>query len=153
MDTQCRNYCHYYNSQLGGDLAVFRGTRFQEGSGIGDFFKGLWKFVSPIVGSAAKTLVTTAGSNLSSGANWKEAAKSALVPTIASGVGALVEKLERKKQSGGRRKRRHTSTVPLFGGKRRRAVYKGQQQKKKKHRSRSHRSRRRGHNKKNNFNF
>ena len=153
MDTQCRNYCHYYNSQLGGDLSVFRGTRYQEGSGIGDFFKGLWKFVSPIVGSAAKTLVTTAGSNLSSGANWKEAAKSALVPTIASGVGALVEKLERKNQSGGRRKRRHTSTVPLFGGKRRRAVYKGQQQKKKKHHSRSNRSRRRGHNKKSNFNF
>ena len=39
MDFQSKNYCHYYNNQLGGDLSVFRGTRFQEGSGVGDFLK------------------------------------------------------------------------------------------------------------------
>ena len=139
MDSQCRNYFHYYNSQLGGDLSVFRGTRYQEGSGIGDFFKGLWKFVSPIVGSAAKTLVTSAGSNLSSGANWKEAAKSAIIPTLASGIGALAEKLDKKQAGGGRRrKRRHPAVTPQAGGKRRRrtGVYKG----KKRHRKRHHKT-------------
>ena len=106
MDSKCKSYCNYYDSQIGGDLSVFRGTRFQEGAGFADFFRGVIRFLSPIVSNAAKTLVSSANQSLSSGKNWKEVAKTALVPTIASGLGTLTEQIGKKleKQEGGARR-------------------------------------------------
>jgi hypothetical protein len=79
----CRKlYCSYYHNQLGGALPVFQGSSVQYGDGLGDILKGVFRFFLPIASSVASKFITTTAHGLESGSSLKDAAKSAILPTV-----------------------------------------------------------------------
>jgi hypothetical protein len=77
----------YYESQLGGQLPVFRGG-LQRGAGLGDILRGIFRYLAPM---ALRGLSTFAGSTLAAhqaGAPLAAAARSAIMPTISSIAGS-----------------------------------------------------------------
>lgn len=108
----CDLYCQHYRRQLGGSFPVFAGIRYQQGNGLGDFFRSVGRFFLPIATNVAKQFITTTASGLSEGQMLKDAAKSAIAPTIAQGLSSIVEQAAARHQKGqGRRRRRHSSRV------------------------------------------
>jgi hypothetical protein len=107
---KCAIYCRYYEAQRGGEIPVFRGGR-QSGEGLGDILRGIFRFIAPI---ALRGFTTFAGHTLDAhqrGATLKDAAKSALTPTLNSVTSGIAEQFRGQQQqqtgSGVRRIRRH----------------------------------------------
>ena len=80
------NYIQFFERRLqhgsGFDYPVFTGARFnQQGSGFGDILKGIFRFIFPIAARGVSTFVGEAVRAHETGADWKTAAKSALLPT------------------------------------------------------------------------
>ena len=95
-------YCRYYEAQSGGELPVFRGG-LQSGEGIGDFFRGLLRFVAPIAMRGIKTFAGNVMDAHQKGATLKDAAKGALKPTlgaVASSIGEQLQARNEQAQSG-----------------------------------------------------
>ena len=89
-------YCRYYQAQSGGEIPVFRGGR-QSGEGLGDILRGIFRFVAPL---ALRGISKFAGHTLDAhqkGATLKEAAKSALTPTLNSVASGFAEQIQRGK--------------------------------------------------------
>lgn len=90
-------YCRYYQAQSGGgDIPVFRGGR-QSGEGLGDILRGIFRFIAPL---ALRGISAFAGHTLDAhqkGATLKDAAKSAINPTLSSVASGFAEQFERKK--------------------------------------------------------
>ena len=81
------DYCTYYQTQMGGELRVFRGG-LQSGAGLGDVLRGLFRFLAPI---ALRGLSTFAGNTLAAhqaGVPLAYAAKGAILPTITAVTGS-----------------------------------------------------------------
>ena len=100
----------YYTQQHGGSLPIFRGGRHdqQEGAGLGDIFRGIFRFVAPI---ALRGLSSFAANTLRAqqqGVPLGEAAKAALLPAIGEAARSAVG------QAGGKRRAAARKT----GGKR-----------------------------------
>ncbi len=101
-------YCRYYQAQSGGEIPVFRGGR-QSGEGLGDILRGIFRFIAPL---ALRGISKFAGHTFDAhqkGATLKEAAKSALTPTLNSVASGFAEQLHRGKneQSGSGMALRH----------------------------------------------
>ena len=119
-----------YNSlrkyQYGGArLPVYHGERYQYGDGIGDIFRGIGRFLlpilSPIFSKGIGSFVSNTASGLSSGQSLGEAAQSAIKPTAIDTVNAAGERIVRRIQTGqGRRRKRKSTSSVQVGGKRRR---------------------------------
>jgi hypothetical protein len=111
-------YVRYYKQQQqGGSLPVFRGGRHdqQEGAGLGDIFRGIFRFVAPI---ALRGLSSFAANTLRAqqqGVPLGEAAKAAILPAIGEVARSAVG------QAGGQRRR----AAKQRGGKRRAAKKRG----------------------------
>ena len=124
-DAQAQALYFLYKNQYGGALyPVFRGGRqLQYGEGFGDIFKSIWTWVFPVVSSGAGTFLEEMVKKKGEGIGWKEAANSAIQPTIMEAVSRGAEQVSKvmdeskKSQEGRGRKRR----------KRRHSVYKGHQ--------------------------
>ena len=92
-------YYRYYRSQSGGEIPVFRGGR-QTGEGLGDILRGIFRFIAPI---ALRGISTFAGHTFDAhqkGASLKDAAKSALNPTLNSVTSGIVEQFRGRQQTG-----------------------------------------------------
>jgi hypothetical protein len=86
-------YCRYYQAQSGGEIPVFRGGR-QNGEGLGDILRGIFRFIAPL---ALRGISKFAGHTLDAhqkGATLKEAAKSALTPTLDSVASGFAEQFQ-----------------------------------------------------------
>ena len=95
-------YCRYYQAQSGGELPVFRGG-LQNGEGIGDFFRGLLRFVAPIAMRGIKTFAGNVMEGHQKGQSLREAAKQALKPTlgaVASSIGEQMQAQNAPEQGG-----------------------------------------------------
>ena len=83
MESQSDSYFRYYAAQQGGSLPVFRGSRhYQEGAGIGDILRGIFRFFAPV---AVRGLASFAGNTMrahEAGASLADAAKAAIVPAL-----------------------------------------------------------------------
>lgn len=86
-------YCRYYQAQSGGELPVFRGG-IQNGEGIGDFFRGLLRFVAPIAMRGIKTFAGNVMEGHQKGQTLKEAAKQALKPTLGAVASSFGEQMQ-----------------------------------------------------------
>jgi hypothetical protein len=87
-------YCRYYHAQSGGEIPVFRGGR-QSGEGLGDILRGIFRFIAPL---ALRGISAFAGHTLDAhqkGATLKDAAKSALTPTLNSVASGFAEQFNR----------------------------------------------------------
>jgi hypothetical protein len=87
-------YCRYYHAQSGGEIPVFRGGR-QSGEGLGDILRGIFRFIAPL---ALRGISAFAGHTLDAhqkGATLKDAAKSALTPTLNSVASGFAERFNR----------------------------------------------------------
>lgn len=121
-------YCRYYEAQSGGELPVFRGG-LQSGEGIGDFFRGLLRFVAPIAMRGIKTFAGNVMDAHQKGATLKDAAKGALKPTLGAVASSIGEQLQARNDQAGSgaltllRKRKLKSLQADSAGKRRK-VYK-----------------------------
>ena len=122
-------YCRYYEAQSGGQLPVFRGG-VQNGEGLGDFFRGLLRFVAPI---AVRGISNFAGHMIDGrhkGQSLKEAAKQAIRPTLGAVASSISEQMQGAKSeqtgSGYHRKSRKRKVKHLDedGLHKRRKVYK-----------------------------
>lgn len=103
MDPQSSGYLQYYRSQQGGQLQAFRGARFaptQGGNGLGDILRGIFRAVFPIAARGASTFLTEAVNAQASGKGWKEAARSAIAPTIGTVARSALEEASAAAQSG-----------------------------------------------------
>ena len=102
-------YYRYYESQLGGQLPVYRGG-LQSGEGIGDILRGIFRFIAPI---ALRGISTFAGQTIDAhqrGASLKDAAKAALNPTLNSVVSGIGDQV-RNMQSGTGLKRSYPYSI------------------------------------------
>jgi hypothetical protein len=119
---------HYYkllSGQRGGDFPVFKGSRFiQYGNGFGDVLRGIWRMVFPVVARGASTFLQDFAKNKESGADWRSAAKGAVLPSLTQagdelgeyvGVPGAASKL-RKMVGLGKRRKRSTKSI-LYKGK------------------------------------
>jgi hypothetical protein len=99
MGEQGAAYSKYYNSQLGGEIPVFRGG--QHGAGLGDILRGLFRFLAPI---ALRGMSAFASSTLQAhdrGVPLKDAAKGALRPALGAIVSAAQGAVRQQTGSGG----------------------------------------------------
>ena len=106
MDPKVQFYYNYFkNRQVGGELHVFRGAP-QYGNCIGDFLRGIFGRVFPVILRGATGFVNAASKASDEGASPLEAAKAGLRPGAAGLVSGAVNALQ-KYQSGSGRKRKH----------------------------------------------
>ena len=94
MDSQSDSYFRYYAAQHGGSLPVFRGSRhYQDGAGIGDILRGIFRFFAPVAVRGLKTIAPVAVRGLTSfagntmraheaGASLADAAKASIGPAF-----------------------------------------------------------------------
>jgi len=83
-------YIALFDKQRGGDLPVFVGARrypYQGGAGLGDILRGLFRRVLPVAIKGVSSFFSGVSKAQDQGASFKDAAKSAIGPT----VGALFE--------------------------------------------------------------
>lgn len=113
---------HYLNQRGGGQYQVFRGYPVQYGTGIGDIFRSIGRFLLPIFASGAKTFIQSTAGGLEHGQTLKEAARSAIAPTLSGAVGDLSSGVV-SKLAGRGRKRKSRSKAKSKSAKRRK-VYK-----------------------------
>ena len=100
MDPQTNLYLQYYQAQTGGRLSAFEGARrVQVGNGLGDILRGIFRHVLPIAARGASTFLSQTLSGRDGGLGWKEAAKSAIMPTAHNVVTQSLDKIGNAVQS------------------------------------------------------
>lgn len=112
---------HYLNQNGGGGSQVFRGAQFQYGTGIGDIFRSLGRFLLPIFASSASGFIGSAAKGLSEGKNLKDAAREALKPTLGAAMETAGSQIMNRIKGAGRRRRRRrraakASASPVYKG-------------------------------------
>lgn len=108
MDQQTQKYLRYYNSQHGGRIDYFSGSRRgQFGHGLGDILRGLFRTVLPIAAHGASAFLGEMAKGHAEGKSLKESALNALAPAAHHIVDTSTTSLKRKAgllaQQGGRR--------------------------------------------------
>ena len=105
-DALVRAYTQHYTATQSGSgiLPAFEGSVYQDGSGLGDVLRSVFRAVFPIISSGASTFLRGAAEGLGQGKTLGDAAKGALAPTAQDIVGHAVNRITQK--GGGRRKRR-----------------------------------------------
>ena len=89
-------------SQRGGAggayIPKFYGTyRYQQhGGGLGDMFRGIWRWVKPVAQKGLEALLRSGGESMSQGSTWKEALKSSLKPTLGAVLTATADQVASK---------------------------------------------------------
>ena len=104
---------YYTRQQKGGaDFPVYVGRVRQRGHGIGDIFRGIWRFLFPAIKTIAPHAMR-AGANfvddISSGSNWKGSAMkhgATIVEQIPDAIRAGVAARNSQSGSGYRRRRK-----------------------------------------------
>ena len=119
-DALVRAYTQHYQGGSG-ILPAFEGSLYQDGSGIGDIFRSVFRAIFPIFSSGATTFLKGAAEGLSQGKSLGDAAKGALAPTAQDIIGNTVNRVMQK---GSGRKRRKHSKKRKASHKKKRAVYK-----------------------------
>ena len=118
LDQLFEVYVKHYKNQAGGRLPVFRG---QEGAGLGDFLRGMFRrvapYIMPALSSAASSFITNASGGLSEGRTLKESMKGAIQPAMFSSLASVGERM--RSQEGSGRKRRRTKSKKNKATKRR----------------------------------
>ena len=111
MEECHKQFCRYYRNQIGGALPVFSGyDQEQRGEGLGDIFRSILRFLSPIAQSAATKFITTTSKGLEEGQSVGQAAKSALMPTLSEALMSGAQQgMARMGGKGRKRRRRRTS--------------------------------------------
>lgn len=102
-------YYRYYSSQIGGGplpFPVFRGSNYQSGAGIGNIFRSIARFFLPIIAPVASTFIRSAAGGLEEGKTLKEAAKSAIGPSLRQAGEATTSQILSRVQGGSGRRRR-----------------------------------------------
>lgn len=120
---------HYMNQRGDGQYPVFRGYPVQYGTGIGDFFRSIGRFLLPIFASGAKNFIQSTAGGLEQGRTLKEAAKSAIAPTLSGAVGDLSSGVVNKLAGRGRGRKRKSRSKSKSKSAKRRRVYKGKKTK------------------------
>ena len=118
-------YKRYYHE--GGAFQVFRGERFQHGSGFGETMQNIGRYVLPIAAVGARSFVNSVHAARKEGRNLKDAVKDAILPTIADTLEKTAETFQSGSGKRGRRPRRHKGK-----GRKRRAHKKQQQRRRRK---------------------
>jgi len=115
-------YEDYYSRQVGGQMPVFVGSRYQRGHGLGSVLGGIFRrFIVPLFTTHGKTLALDAlrtGMNvaedvLGSGSGFKESVKK----RVPEGIKRTAQNLIRQSGSGVRRRKRRKlrlSTKDIF---------------------------------------
>ena len=100
-------YIRYYKQQQqGGSLPVYRGgRRDQEGAGLGDIFRGIFRFLAPVALRGISSFASNTLRAHQQGVPLGDAAKAALIPALGDAARSAVG-------------------APQVGGKRRRAARK-----------------------------
>lgn len=91
-DNIIRPYTEHYQRGAG-ILPAFTGTVYQEGNGLGDILKSVFRFMLPIVSSGASTFLKSAAQGLGEGKSLGEAAKVSLAPMAKKLVGKTVRRV------------------------------------------------------------
>ena len=100
---KCDNclYDEYYSRQVGGNLPVFTGSKYQRGHGLGGLFSGLFKAATPLlrrgalrVGKQLLKTGTKVADDVLSGQRFKHALKS----RGREGLKDLLQPIKRKRQ-------------------------------------------------------
>ena len=73
-------YCKYYDGQLSGQIPIFRSGQY--GGGLGDMLRGFARFITPIAMRGIATFANTALESRERGASYKDAVRSAIVPSL-----------------------------------------------------------------------
>ena len=118
-------YKRYYHE--GGAFQVFRGERFQHGSGFGETMQNIGRYVLPIAAVGARSFVKSVNAARKEGRNLKDAVKDAILPTIAD----TLEKTAETFQSGSGKRGRRSPRRHKGKGRKRRAHKKQQQRRRK----------------------
>ena len=82
-------YLKYYQGQVGGaaDFPVFVGG--QHGEGLGDFFRSVLRFIAPIALRGLSAFTSTTLRAHEGGATLKDAARSAIAPSLGAMASAV----------------------------------------------------------------
>lgn len=102
VDRGVAAYCRYYDSQLGGQLPVYRGG--QHGAGLGDILRSIFRWFAPVAVRGISSFASNMLDAHQRGAPLGEAAKGAVRPALGAMLSAA------KTQTGG-------SASALFRGK------------------------------------
>ena len=97
-------YKRYYHE--GGAFQVFRGERFQHGSGFGETMQNIGRYVLPIAAVGARSFVKSVHAARKEGRTLKDAVKDAILPTIADTLEKTAETLQSGSGKRGRRSAR-----------------------------------------------
>lgn len=144
-DPRADLYFKLYTAQKGGELPVYRGSRYiQYGSGFGDILRSIFRHVFPVVAEGASAFFGNLVQNRNSGSNWQSAAKAAIAPTAkamvestgkqiaqnGNGQPVMIGSGKRKRKHGKKHKRKHSKKKKRTSVKN--FVYKGKKPKAKK---------------------
>lgn len=103
---------HYYESQAGGVIPIFRGSTRQRGYGLGSIFRRAFRGITPLLKSVAKTagkqLIST-GANIANDLIDGEKFGKAALSNLSSGgrklIGTLTAGMTSQKRGGAKRRR------------------------------------------------
>lgn len=112
-DALVRAYTQHYAGTQGGSgiLPAFEGSMYQDGSGLGDVLRSVFRNVFPILASGATTFLRGAAEGLTQGKTLKDSALSALAPAAQDVVGSAIHRVTQR-GSGRRRKRKSKRSTP-----------------------------------------
>ena len=104
---------HYSASQYGGRLRpAFQGFVYQDGNGLGDVHRIVFRTIFPIINTGATTFLRGAAEGLGQGKSLGEAAKGAIGPAAQDLVGQTVSRvMQRGRGKRRRRKRKNAGAV------------------------------------------
>lgn len=125
MDERAEAYVRHWSAQQhgGSSFPVFRGSRhmaYQEGAGIGDILRGIFRFLAPV---ALRGLSSFAGNTLRAhqkGATLGEAAKSSILPALGDAAQGVMERFSQPGQEGGGKRKRRAGGRATGGSKKKR---------------------------------
>ena len=112
-------YEEYYLNQAkqkGGNLPAFRGSRFQQGYGLGSIFKGLFRWAMPHLQQGAKVLGTKAlqtGVQVAQDVLDGDDVKTAVSKRTKQALGDMTSQNSSQSGSGRKEKRNRRKTVRL----------------------------------------
>ena len=137
-DKQAHAYLQHYCQQVGGSFPVFRGQPYQTGAGLGDILRAVGRWVLPIFAPMASRFISSTADGMREGHTLKDSAKSAIVPSLSTGIDAAGSELKRRMKGSGKRKsqrrinrRKRTRRIQSIGTKRQK-LYKAKPKRKSK---------------------